>query len=86
MESDLSALNISPKEEVPEVATLEPLVINKRGRSYLKNVSVDADNPALLIGWYDDRVDEFVHIIVKNISHLPKPPPFLKIGEELSSL
>ena len=73
-------------EEAPEVPLEETLVINKRGRAYLKNVSINAENPALVIGWYDDRIDLAVQYIIKHRSSLPKPPEFLDISEELTAL
>jgi len=74
-------------EEVPEVnPVFDPLVINKRGRSYLQNVPIDSDNPALLIGWYDDRVAIFVDIINNSSGSLPPVPDFLDLDEELTPL
>ena len=73
--------------EVPEVnPTFDPLVINKRGRSYLQNVPIDTDNPALLIGWYDDRVAAFVDIINSSSGSLPALPDFLDLDEKLTPL
>ena len=73
-------------EEVPEVEIFNPLVINKRGRSYLKNVPIDGDNPALLVGWYDDRVTAIVDIINSSTHKLPPPPTFLPLEEKLTPL
>lgn len=89
MEESFQGMEIYSAEEVPEVPEVhifEPLVINKRGRSYLKNVAINAENPALLIGWYDDRVEEFVDAIKKLKSRLPLSPDFLDIDDELTSL
>lgn len=86
MESSFADLAVSSTEEVPEVAICEPLIINKRGRSYLKNVPIDADNPALLIGWNDDHVEEFVDTIKKCLPRFPSPPPYVEISDELTAL
>lgn len=76
----------SPVEEVPEVEIFNPLVMNKRGRSYLKNVPIDGDNPALLVGWYDERVAAIVDIINNSTHKLPPPPGFLPLDEKLTPL
>jgi hypothetical protein len=78
----------SPKntEECPEVPFDEPLVIRRMGRSFLQNVTIDSDNPALLVGWYDERVKKVVNLINEQIDDLPDPPPYFNLDEELTVL
>jgi hypothetical protein len=70
----------------PEVATIEQLVITRKGREHLKNVPIDSDHAALVIGWYDDRVAQFVTYINTHYDDLPEPPDYWPEEGEVSTL
>lgn len=70
----------------PEVATIEQLVITRKGREHLKSVPIDADHAALIVGWYEDRVKSFVSFINEHYDELPDPPPYLDHESDLTPL
>lgn len=73
----------------PECDTApDPLVINRRGKpyEYLKTVSIDIENPAIVVGWYEDRVIRAVALINDSIGELPEPPEFLQLQGHLTPL
>eukprot|EP00428_Durinskia_dybowskii_P084883 CAMPEP_0170437480 /NCGR_PEP_ID=MMETSP0117_2-20130122/44707_1 /TAXON_ID=400756 /ORGANISM="Durinskia baltica, Strain CSIRO CS-38" /LENGTH=158 /DNA_ID=CAMNT_0010697605 /DNA_START=50 /DNA_END=522 /DNA_ORIENTATION=+ len=64
----------------------DPLVIHKRGKpfEYLKTVSIDIENPALVVGWFEDRVLRVVAFINDMRGVLPEPPEFLNLDQQLT--
>ena len=79
--SILDVIDGISNEEVPEVAIFDPLVLPKMLRSHLKNIVCSAEEPALIIGWHDERVIEFVEIVNHAQYTWPTRPPYINNGD-----
>jgi hypothetical protein len=64
-----------------------PLQLSKMTKSYLRNVVVNTDTPAFIVGWYDDVIMQLIEVIKNGNVKLPAPPSYwIEDEEELTPM